>query len=307
MSTSMRTQIAKQIGAVAVVLSAVILAVASTPGSAAASESSECDAFESTPASQAVARTSDVGLPGGQPLGSKADNRSKSDSALLMLAELTSLLDQSSRSAPAIVDGRLKSSCEIVFLLDGVPAETGATGITELRMTQSSRWLVQALDGNRGHRMMAVLEDATAPTAHTVGLELAPGVLLKNKQSGGAAFVNEKDHVIGSVLSPWAFDANGNELPVTQTITDTSIVIVVDTTTVTAWPVIVDPTYHNLNCTPSMVTTAGTASQYLNGSTCPVYEDIIARGYYPQWIHHFERWRVGKPDGGCGEPIPIPD
>ena len=117
---------------------------------------------------------------------------------------------------------------------------------------------------------------------------------------GGAVLVNDNDLVIGSILAPWALDANGQPVPITQTVTTAGITIAVDTSSVTAWPVIADPDYHTFRCqSQHQVTTTATASQYLNGQKCPRYADIIARGYYPQWIEHWNRWRVGKANGDC--------
>lgn len=147
---------------------------------------------------------------------------------------------------------------------------------------------------------MAVLENAQAPNTYTVALQLGENITAVSMSNGVAVFVNSDNLVIGSILAPWAIDADGNPVPITQTITQTSVAITVDTTDVTAWPVIADPTYQTFRCySQSQVTITGTASQYLYGHKCPRYADIIARGYYPQWIEHFDRWRVGKSNGDC--------
>ena len=229
-----------------------------------------------------------------------AETSTYDDSALNVLDKHTELLGQSDSTAPAIIEGKLESDCGVAFVLEGTQKQIGAVGITGLQINENSRWLVQGLQGSRGYRMMAVLENSQAPTSYTVRLELDQDISVVGMNDGGAVLVNDNDLVIGSILAPWALDANGQPVPITQTVTTTGITIAVDTSSVTAWPVISDPDYHTFRCySQHQVTTTATASQYLNGQKCPRYADIIARGYYPQWIEHFDRWRVGKANGDC--------
>ena len=233
-------------------------------------------------------------------VGQVGGNTADYDSALEILDEHTELLDQSDSDAPAIVEGRLESDCGVAFILEGTHKQVGAVGMTGLQIDVNSRWLVQGLEGGRGYRMMAVLENAQASKTYTVKLQLDQNNSVVALDNGGAVFVNDNNLVIGSILAPWALDANGQAVPITQTVAKTGITITVDTSSVTAWPVIADPAYHTFRChLQHQVTTTGTASQYLNGQKCPRYADIIARGYYPEWIEHFDRWRVGKANGDC--------
>ena len=233
-------------------------------------------------------------------VGQVAENSTYDDAALKILDEHTELLRQSDVTDPTIVEGKLESDCGVAFILEGADKQIGAVGITGLQINESSRWLVQGLEGNRGYRMMAVLEDTQAPKSYTVKLELDQDISVVSLDNGGAVLVNDDNLVIGSILAPWALDGNGQPVPITQAVTATGITITVDTSSVTAWPVIADPTYHTFRCySQHQVTTTATASQYLNGHKCPRYADIITRGYYPQWIEHWNRWRVGKPNGDC--------
>lgn len=241
-------------------------------------------------------------------VGQVTENSTYDDAALKILGEHTELLRQSDGTGPTIVEGKLESDCGVAFILEGADKQIGAVGITGLQINENSRWLVQGLEGSRGYRIMAVLEDTQAPKSYTVKLELDQDISVVSLDNGGAVFVNDDNLVIGSILAPWALDGNGQPVPITQAVTAAGITITVDTSNVTAWPVIADPTYHTFRCySQHQVTTTATASQYLNGQKCPRYADIIARGYYPQWIEHFNRWRVGKPNGNCGDPWPIPD
>lgn len=233
-------------------------------------------------------------------VGQVAGNSTYDDAALKILDEHTELLRQSDGTDPAIVEGKLESDCGVAFVLEGTQKQIGAVGITGLQINESSRWLVQGLEGSRGYRMMAVLKNAQAPKSYTVKLELDQDISVVSLDNGGAVLVNDDNLVIGSILAPWALDSKGQPVPIVQTVATTGITITVDTSSVTAWPVIADPTYHTFRCySQHQVTTTATASQYLNGHKCPRYADIIARGYYPQWIEHFNLWRVGKADGDC--------
>ncbi len=190
-----------------------------------------------------------------------------------------------------------QTGCGVAFIIKGEQEEVGAVGVVGVGINDDSRWLLQNLLGGRGYRMMVVLENAQAGTSHTVNLELDQNISVVNIANGGAVFVNKDNLVIGSILEPWALDANGQKVPVTQTITKTSITITVDTTNVTAWPVIADPEYHTFRCySHHQVTTLGTTLQYLNGHKCPRYTDIIARGYYSNRRAHFrlQCWAAAK-------------
>ncbi|MYB11529.1 MAG: hypothetical protein F4Y28_16365 [Acidimicrobiia bacterium] len=233
-------------------------------------------------------------------VGQVAENSTYDDAALKILDEHTELLRQSDVTDPTIVEGKLESDCGVAFILEGADKQIGAVGITGLQINENSRWLVQGLEGSRGYRMMAVLENAQAPKSYTVKLELDQDISVVSLDNGGAVFVNNDNLVIGSILAPWALDSKGQSVPIVQTVATTGITITVDTSSVTAWPVIADPTYHTFRCySQHQVTTTATASQYLNGHKCPRYADIITRGYYPQWIEHWNRWRVGKANGDC--------
>jgi len=233
-------------------------------------------------------------------VGQVAGDSTYNDSALRILDEHTELLRQSDSAAPTIVEGRLESDCGVAFVLEGTHKQVDAVGITGLQINDNSRWLVQGIEGSRGYRMIAVLENAQAPKSYTVKLELDENISVVGLDDEGAVFVNDNNLVIGSIHAPWALDDAGRPVPINQAVTTTGITITVDTSSVTAWPVIADPTYHTFRCySQHQETASGTASQYLNGQKCPRYADIIARDYYPKWIEHFDRWRVGKASGDC--------
>ncbi len=145
-------------------------------------------------------------------VGQTAGASTYDDSALNVLDEHTELLGQSDSTAPAIIEGRLESDCGVAFVLEGTQKQVGAVGITGLQINENSRWLVQGLEGSRGYRMMAVLENALAPKSYTVKLQLGQNNSAVALDNGGAVFVNDKNLVIGSILAPWALDATGPRL-----------------------------------------------------------------------------------------------
>ena len=116
MSICKRMQMTRQIGIVVVVLSVAALTVVSASASSAVSEPYECNVVEDALGTQVARNGSEAALSDAGSLGHTTDEGSISDPALLVLDELTTLLDQSSRLAPTIVDGRLQASCEITFL-----------------------------------------------------------------------------------------------------------------------------------------------------------------------------------------------
>jgi len=57
--------------------------------------------------------------------------------------------------------------------------------------------------------MMAVFENTQAPKSYTVKLELEQDISVVSLDNGGAVFVSNDNLVIGSILAPWALDADG--------------------------------------------------------------------------------------------------
>ncbi len=144
-----------------------------------------------------------------------------------------------------------------------------------------------------------------------------------NVPEGEQARVLESDQVLFSktidgeeiptrlIYAPWAIDADGNELPVSQSISEGYLIVAVDARGAVL-PVIVDPKSRRLDCSATGGTISssreGSAGDYLYGRKCPYYSSFIGeRGYFPELMQEtWNRYRVVNPGGGCSFPsIPV--
>lgn len=101
-----------------------------------------------------------------------------------------------------------------------------------------------AVDASQyGFSAYVAILDASAPTAYEFEYELPEGFKLSEDGNGGIVILSNQDAVIGAILAPWAYDANGAPVPtefklqdgiLTQTVTHVDV----------AYPVVADPNFH---------------------------------------------------------------
>lgn len=111
--------------------------------------------------------------------------------------------------------------------------------------------VVQAQDDG-GVRMIAVIDGADAPDQFSFEVDATPSTVM---MVGGDGSVGIVDTEIGSVSvlpAPWAYDAEGNEVPSWYTIVNDAVVLNVDHSSVAAYPVVADPCW---SCWASGATT----------------------------------------------------
>lgn len=170
-----------------------------------------------------------------------------------------------------------------------------------------SGYLLQSLEGGRGVRAMVTISGPDAPTSFKFDLSIPRGAFIAEAADGSVGIgqtVNGEDVLSGTIAAPWAIDADGNDLPVTQKVSEKGIKLAVNTANVTSWPVVADPSYHYFGCPSS--SQYGNAWSYAYGHVCPGFFDSLSIGYFPVWIEHFGLWRVGRQSGNCGDWI-MPD
>lgn len=161
-----------------------------------------------------------------------------------------------------------------------------------------SGYLLQSLEGGRGVRAMVTISGPDAPTASEFDLSIPEGAFIVEAADGSVGVgqtVNGEDLLFGTIAAPWAIDADGKPVPVTQKVTEKGIKLTVNTANVNSWPVVADPSYYAFPCHAS--SRGGIATDYATGWRCPGFWDSITIGYFPVWIEHFGKWSVGAPKG----------
>lgn len=108
---------------------------------------------------------------------------------------------------------------------------------------------VATIVGN-GTRMITIIDGPNAPTTYTYSLDLPEGVKLLMADGVGNALlaannVEGIESPVGYIDIPWAYDAQGNSIPVTQTVTKTSVTLTVEHAGA-SYPVYADPTYYHI-------------------------------------------------------------
>ena len=142
---------------------------------------------------------------------------------------------------------------------------------------------VATVDGN-GTRFVTVIDGPNAPQTYTYGFDVPIGLTLHTNTEYGSALLvangEDGDTVpVGYIEVPWAYDANGNEVPVSQVITKTSITLTVNHQDA-VYPVYADPSYYTLQCT-SYSASNSTTNYLRTEGVCPALTFFYDQGYWP--------------------------
>lgn len=162
---------------------------------------------------------------------------------------------------------------------------------------------VAAVLGN-GTRFVTTIEGADAPTRFTYPLVLPEGIRVRTKQEIGSAILvsnNEfgREIVVGYINVPWAYDAAGQSVSVSQVVTENEIILQVDHADAT-YPVYADPTYYNINCSYGYSRNFTSATHYIywNG-VCPLLNFYDSKGYWPVGTTYMGPHRTVKQHDEC--------
>lgn len=233
----------------------------------------------------------------------RARAQNAAEPALQALGRHTYILEQSD-TAPTPTASSRNGRSELtpggglgigVDIAPGQLKRSSQPGVAHARTGQPhSDYFVQNLEGDRGMRVIVSLEGPEAPTDYSFDLNLPNGAIIL-EAADGTVGIGLDDELLGTIPLPWAIDADGRSVPVSQTVSETEIVLSVDTKAVSVWPVIADPTYYNYTSCVVPTTTA-TAAAYASGYACAPLFHNFANGYFPVWIEHFNRWQVGQPE-----------
>ena len=143
----------------------------------------------------------------------------------------------------------------------------------------------------KGVRIVVVINDPNAPTSYTYPLDIPEGVKVVAKEGIGNAILvstdtNNNEIVVGYIDKPWAYDANGSTVPVTQIITENSITLTVQHHDA-IYPIYADPTYYSIQCDHGY-SFSSSASDYLRtNGVCPNIN----------FYDYAEFWPVGSTSG----------
>lgn len=104
---------------------------------------------------------------------------------------------------------------------------------------------VVADKGNGLIGIAAVIESADAPSSYAFDFSGDTDITAELGEIGGGVLFLDGDEVVGGVLPPWAFDADGLEVPTHYEISGDSVVQVVDHVGGRfTYPIVADPTYY---------------------------------------------------------------
>ena len=127
--------------------------------------------------------------------------------------------------------------------LSEIPREF-VTGEGEaLASSQVGESTVSAFASDAGVQTLIEIPSASAPTEYQFPISLPTGFRLE-MQADGSVFVIDNDDVpVALVDVPWARDADGNSVKTAFRIVGSTIYQTVDTSEVTAFPVVADPDF----------------------------------------------------------------
>ncbi len=164
---------------------------------------------------------------------------------------------------------------------------------------------VAAIDGN-GIRFIIVIEGPNAPTTYTYPLSLPESIRLKIKKGAGNALLVKIDEdgnelPVGYIDIPWAIDAEGKDIPVSQIITKTKITLTINHRNA-VYPVYADPTYYNINCSIAYGKNISPVSRYIyENGICPFLSFYDSKGYWPVGTTYMGPHRTVEQHGECSK------
>ena len=126
-----------------------------------------------------------------------------------------------------IPDDRVEAFSTVIDGLSVYPTRHGA--------------VTQSATDTGGSRTSFVLNDANAPTSYPVDIQAGDGGSLVLEPDGSVTIRNPDGSVSSGLAAPWAKDADQNPVPTHYTIEGNTVTQHIDTTNVTAWPVVADP------------------------------------------------------------------
>lgn len=124
-----------------------------------------------------------------------------------------------------------------------VPTEFRSGAGAPLSSTELDGALLTSYSSDLGVQTLIEISDSAAPIEYSFPFELVEGMVLE-LQPDGSVFINDATGLPAAMLDvPWAVDANGDAVPTSFRVEGASVIQVVDTSAVTAFPVVADPDF----------------------------------------------------------------
>lgn len=123
-----------------------------------------------------------------------------------------------------------------------VPAGTEAVVVDGVSVypTEHGSIAQQATEGG-GVQTVFTLDGPQAPTSYPVSITVNDGGGLQLLEDGSVAVINPDGSSISGIGVPWARDGNGAAVPTRFEVVGNTVTQHIDTSAVSAWPVIADP------------------------------------------------------------------
>jgi hypothetical protein len=125
----------------------------------------------------------------------------------------------------------------------GVQVETGVGVFLDTAADTSTLVLDLTTAGGTGFAVVELLASAASPEAFTYHVELAEDHTLALDDKGGIVVINPDGSWIQPIAPPWAFDSEGNQVPVRYELAGNRLVMHVKHRGVTdvSYPIVADP------------------------------------------------------------------
>jgi len=142
---------------------------------------------------------------------------------------------------PLVLESTDGETTEIELPGNGDDAHVGDDGsVVYEDAAPDTDLLVQAQEEG-GVRVITVIDGAGAPTQFAFGVDVTPTTFMTVSDDGGVVIFDPETGHLDVVPAPWAYDANGDEVPSWYTIANNSVILNVDHRAVEAYPVVADP------------------------------------------------------------------
>lgn len=142
---------------------------------------------------------------------------------------------------PVVLENADGTALEVELPGNADDAEVTADGAVIYEDAVVDTDIVVQAQEDGGVRMITVIDGAGAPTAFDFAVDRDGAESLVLEDDGAVGIYDGAGSLVDWVPAPWAYDAEGNEVPAWYTIDGDTLVLNVDHTAVEAYPVVADP------------------------------------------------------------------
>lgn len=107
--------------------------------------------------------------------------------------------------------------------------------------TETKEASISSFETPNGSQTLISIESAEASHTYKFPFEAPSGSVSQLEEDGSVSFINDEGEYVGGITKPWAYDANGQQLETSFSLSNGVLTQTVEFDESTAFPVVADP------------------------------------------------------------------